>query len=74
MEKIPSRIVLQNNLYGMDTIVITMSRPLVNNLLGKWFQVDDSVPEEGKIEWAVKRLRNNHSRGRPGMRAEHIKR
>ena len=31
------------------------------------------VPEEGGIEWAVKRLHNNHSRGASLMRAEHIK-
>ena len=35
--------------------------------------VDDSVPEEGEIEWAVKRLRNNHSGGPSRMRTEHIK-
>ena len=29
----------------------------------KPFQVDDSVPEEGEIEWAVKKLRNNRSGG-----------
>ena len=39
----------------------------------KPFMVDDSVPEEGEIEWAVKRLRNNRSRGPWGMQAEHIK-
>ena len=38
------------------------------------FQVDDSVPEEGEIKWAFKRLRNNRSGGLLGMRAEHIKR
>ena len=27
------------------------------------FQVDNSVPEEGEIKWAVKRLRNNRSGG-----------
>ena len=37
------------------------------------FQVDDSVAEEGKIEWVVKRLRNNCSGGASGMRVEHIK-
>ena len=29
----------------------------------KPFMIDDSVPEEGDIEWAVKRLHNNLSRG-----------
>ena len=31
------------------------------------------MPEEGEIEWAVKRLRNNRSGGPPRKRAEHIK-
>ena len=30
---------------------------------------EDLVPEEGEIEWAVKRLRNNHSGGVLRMRA-----
>ena len=38
------------------------------------FHLDDSVPEEGKIEWVVKRLRNNRSRWPSGMRVEHLKR
>ena len=29
----------------------------------KPFMVKDLLPEEGKIEWAVKRLRNNRSGG-----------
>ena len=37
------------------------------------FLVDESVPEEDEIEWAVKRLCNNRSRGPSGMRAEHLK-
>ena len=37
------------------------------------FKVEDVVPEEGEIEWAVKRLRNNRSGGALQMRAEHIK-
>ena len=36
--------------------------------------VDDSVPTEDKIEWAVKRLCNHRSGGRSGMQAEHLKR
>ena len=32
------------------------------------------VPEEGEIEWAVKRLRNNRSVGPSRMRVEHVKR
>ena len=36
--------------------------------------VDDSVTEEGEIEWAGKRLRNNRSGGPSRMRAGHIKR
>ena len=38
------------------------------------FLVDDSVPEEGDIEWAVKSLRNNRSGGLSRMREEHVKR
>ena len=37
------------------------------------FEVEDKVPEEGEIEWAFKRLRNNHSGGTSRMRAEHLK-
>ena len=37
------------------------------------FPVDDSVPTEYKIEWEVKRLHNQRSRGPSGMRAEHLK-
>ena len=36
-------------------------------------EVKDKVTDEGGIEWAVKRLRNNRSRGLPRMRAEHLK-
>ena len=39
----------------------------------KPFMVNDSVPEKGEIEWAVKCLRNNRSRVPSRMRAEHIK-
>ena len=35
----------------------------------KPFMVDDLVPEEGGIEWAVKRLHNNRSGGPSRMRA-----
>ena len=38
------------------------------------FPVDDSVPTEDEIEWAVKRLRNHRSRGLSGMRSEYLKR
>ena len=38
------------------------------------FLVDDLEPEEGWIEWAVKRLRNNRYGGASRMRAEHVKR
>ena len=37
------------------------------------FLVDYSVPEEGEIEWAFKRLRNNRSGGPSRIRAEHVK-
>ena len=37
------------------------------------FEVEDKVPEEGGIEWAVKRLRNKRSGGPSRMRAEHLK-
>ena len=39
----------------------------------QYCMVKDLVPEEGEIEWAVKRLRNNRSGGASRMRAEHIK-
>ena len=34
------------------------------------FEVEDGVPDEGEIKWAVKRLRNNRSGGALRMRAE----
>ena len=37
------------------------------------FEVEDGVPDEGEIEWAVKRLRNNRAGGPPRMRAEELK-
>ena len=37
------------------------------------FEVEDKVPDEGKIEWVVKRLRNNRSGGPSRMWAEHFK-
>ena len=37
------------------------------------FPVDESVPTEDDIEWAVKRLQNHRSGGPSGMRAEHLK-
>ena len=37
------------------------------------FEVEDGVPDEGEIEWAVKRLRNNRAWGALRMRAEHLK-
>ena len=40
----------------------------VNNFL-----VDNLVPTEDDIEWAVKRLHNHCSRGPSGMQAEHLK-
>ena len=37
------------------------------------FEVEDKVPYEGEIEWAVKRLRKNLSGGTSRMWAEHLK-
>ena len=37
------------------------------------FTVEDGVPDEGYIEWAVKCLRNNHAGGALRMRAEDLK-
>ena len=50
--------------------------PLGANILisAETFPLDNSVPTEDKIEWAVKLLRNPCSGGPPGMRAEHLKR
>ena len=39
----------------------------------KPFEVEDLVPEEEEIEWAVKRLCNNRSGGTLQMQEEHIK-
>ena len=36
------------------------------------FQVKELVPTEEKIEWAVKRFRNNRSGPPSGMRAKHL--
>ena len=35
--------------------------------------MEDGVPKEGEIEWAVKRLRKNRARGPTRMRAEDLK-
>ena len=37
------------------------------------FAVEDGVPEEGEIEWAVKLLQNNRAGGPSRMRAEDLK-
>ena len=37
------------------------------------FAVEDRVPEEGDIEWAVKRLQNNRAGGPSRMQAEDLK-
>ena len=37
------------------------------------FPVDDSVPMEDEIEWAVTRLQNHRSGGPSGMRAKYLK-
>ena len=37
------------------------------------FPVDDLVPKEDKIEWAVKRLQNHRSGEPSGIQAEHLK-
>ena len=37
------------------------------------FVVEDGVPTEAEVEWAVKRLRNNRARGPSRMRAEDLK-
>ena len=38
------------------------------------FPVNDLVPKEEEIEWAMTRLCNHRSRGALGMRVEHLKR
>ena len=35
--------------------------------------MEDGVPSEAEVEWAVKRLRNNRARGTSRMRAEDLK-
>ena len=37
------------------------------------FKVEDLVPTEDEIDWAVRRICKNHSRGPSGMRTQHIK-
>ena len=37
------------------------------------FEVEDRVPDEGEIEWVVKRLRNKCAGGLSRMRAEDLK-
>ena len=37
------------------------------------FLVDDLVPTDDEIGWAVKRLQTHRSRGPSGMRDEHLK-
>ena len=37
------------------------------------FEVEDGVPDEGEIEWAVKRLSNNRAGGPSRMQAEDLK-
>ena len=37
------------------------------------FEVEDGVPSEAEVEWAVKRLRNNRARGPSRMQAEDLK-
>ena len=37
------------------------------------FLVDDLVPTEYKIEWAVTQLQNHRSGGTSGMRSKHLK-
>ena len=38
------------------------------------FPVDNLVPTEDDIKWAVKLLRNHRSRGPSGMRTKHLRR
>ena len=37
------------------------------------FEVEDGVPDEGEIKWAVKRLHKNRARGLSRMREEQLK-
>ena len=37
------------------------------------FEVDEGVPEEGEVEWAVKRMRKNRAGGTLRMRADDLK-
>ena len=37
------------------------------------FEVEDGVPSEAEVEWAVKRLQNNRAGGPSRMRAEDLK-
>ena len=60
----PARVTLER--ITAERVALYSHVPLLgDNTPGaiKPFVVEDSVPEEGEIEWAVKRLRNNRSRG-----------
>ena len=56
MEKIPSTMAVQNNVYGADTRLFTMVGPLVKNPLGKWLEVIirgtyQSASEDSSLEY-----------------------
>ena len=53
---------------------IVESPPLGSNILVALilFPVDDGVPEEDDVAWAVSRLHRNRARGPSGMRAKYL--
>ena len=70
----PSRVTLERITAERVALYSHVPPPGEKNPMAiKPFMVNDLVPEEGEIEWAVKRLCNNCSRGASRMRVEHIK-
>ena len=61
--------------HGRAGRAIQPCNPPENNILVTidTFAVEDGVPEEDEIEWAVKRLQNNCAGGPSRMRAEDLK-
>ena len=71
---LPARVTLERFTAERVALYRNVPPPVDNTPVAiKPFVVKDSVPEEGEIEWAVKRLRNNLSGGPSRMREEHIK-
>ena len=70
----PNRVTLERITEEQVDLYSYVPPPGVNILISvDPFPVDDLVPTEDDIEWAVKRLRNHRSGEASGMRAKHLK-